>query len=112
MLEVDQVVRRTEVERDYEYSKWNRDIPFLQFDKDWQVKVIPPFGGAVARFCVKYEKAWVSVYLDCYDSLGYVGVPYWEIYPYDDDDTFRCGINETDELINAIRESINEQNKE
>lgn len=91
-----------------EHEKWIKEIPYLDFKRDWRVQVSPPFAGAVVRFRVKRGEADVSVYLDCYDKLGYFGSPYWEVYPYNDD-TFRCGINETEELIKAIEVSLKEQ---
>lgn len=50
----------------------------------------------------------MSAYLDCYEVLGFYGSPYWEIYPYDNG-IYRCNINETDELVDVIIESINNQ---
>ena len=95
----------------FEWDKWREKIPFINFPERFEVKIIPPFGGAVARFQIRdkeYEDTWVSVYLDCYDLLGYYGEPYWEIYPYNED-IYRCGMNETDELIKAITHSIDNQ---
>ena len=97
-----------ELERILEYRKWEKEIPFLQFDQDWEVKIIPHFGGVIARFLVKKGEAKVSIYLDCYDRLGCVGEPYWEVYPYDDD-VYRCSINEANLLLNAISRSLKKQ---
>lgn len=97
-----------EAERIMEYDKWVKEIPFIKFDNDWEVKVIPPFATAVARFQVQKGKAFVSVYLDCYDNLGIFGKPYWEVYPHEGD-VYRCEMNNTEELLKAIRESIAEQ---
>ncbi len=93
-------------ERIMEYSKWTNEIPFLNFDADWNIKIIPPYARAVARFIVEHNNKSVSVYLDCYDALGCCNAPYWEIYPHFDE-TFRCGLHETKELIVAIREELN-----
>lgn len=88
-----------------EGDKWRESIgqiPFIRFPADWQVQVIPPFGGAMARFRVRLPSGKEkSVYLDFYDRLGYCGHPYWEVYPYGDD-VGRCSINETDELLQMI----------
>ena len=94
-------------EQAMEMDKWNNEIPFIQFPSNWQVKIIAPFAGAVVRFRVKKVDSdkEISVYLDCYDRLGYVGEPYWEIYPYQDD-VFRCLMNEIPELIAAITEAL------
>jgi hypothetical protein len=92
----------------YEHDKWKYEMPYLLFPADWQVAVVPPFGGALIRFYVKRGNGFVSAYLDCYDRLGYVGEPYWEIHPYDED-VFRCMMGETDKLIEAISQSLDEQ---
>ena len=92
-----------------EWMKWVKEIPYIQFKKEWLVKTIPPFGGAVARFLVSepgIEKR-VSIYLDCYDLLGCFGEPYWEVYPYDGD-VFRCKMNDTKTLLEAIQKSLDE----
>ena len=100
-----------DAEREFEWRKWCKEIPFITFDKGWKVKVIPPFGGAVARFLVKSGKASVSVYLDCYEQLGCWDEPYWEIYPHDHD-VFRCAMEDINELLKAIRESFKQQARE
>jgi hypothetical protein len=58
---------------------------------------------------VKKDKAEVSIYLDCYDSLGSYGKPYWEVYPHESD-VYRCDMADTESLLNAIKHSILEQN--
>ena len=97
-----------DVARIMEYSKWDRDIPYITFPTDWQVKIRPPFGGAVVRFGIRKGDVEVSVYLDCYDNLGCEGKPYWEVHPHDDD-TFRCDMEDTEALLKAISESIDQR---
>lgn len=92
----------------FEWRKWLQEIPYIKFAPEWEVKIIPPFGGAVARFKVKFNDKEISIYLDCYDKLGCVGKPYWEIYPAKDGDTDRFLIEDTEGLINGIRESLME----
>ena len=92
-----------------EHSKWQKEIPYIQFPADWQVQISPPFAGAVVRFRVKKDKAEVSIYLDCYDRLGCYGEPYWEVYPHEGD-VYRCDMSDTESLLNAIKHSILEQN--
>jgi hypothetical protein len=89
-----------------EHEKWIKEIPYLDFPKEWKIQISPPFAGAVVRFRVKYKEADISVYLDCYDNLGCFGAPYWEVYPYDND-VYRCEMKNTEELIRVIQESIN-----
>ena len=96
----------------FEWEKWTKEIPYINFPERFEVKIIPPFTGAVIRFLVRdkeYPSVNVSVYLDCYEILGIYGSPYWEIYPYIDGDTYRCGINEIDELLQVITKSIDKQ---
>lgn len=33
-----------ECERLQEYEKWKKEFPVLHFEKEWDVKIIPPFG--------------------------------------------------------------------
>ena len=44
---------------------------------------------------------WISVYLDWYDALGFMGAPYWEAYSIEGD-TARFMLEETSALISAI----------
>lgn len=98
-------LNRYEIEHKEEWRAWVKKIPAIEFDKGWKVKVIPPYAGAVARFIVEANDKFVSVYLDCFDALGYYGSPYWEVFPYDDD-VGRCDINDIDELMSMIRHSL------
>jgi len=84
--------------KEFEWSKWRGQIPYISFPSNWEVKIIPPNGGAIVRFLVNPN---VSVYLDCYDLLACYGEPYWEIY--NGDDIYRCDINDTETLIAAIQ---------
>lgn len=91
----------------YEWGRWSREIPNINFPKEWNVKIIPPSNGAIVRFIIN---DFISVYLDCYNKLGYYkhpNNPYWEVYPYKDD-IFRCGISEIDELLHTIQTSIDD----
>jgi hypothetical protein len=95
------------VERHHEWEKWQMEIPFISFLADWEVRVIPPVGGAIVRFIVRHKqtKNSCSVYLDCYGELGGCDVPYWEVYPYHGD-CHRCEMENTEELLQTIKESI------
>ena len=89
-----------------DWRKWIDEIPFINFPQDWQIKITPPIFGAIVRFRVNTPKASdISVYLDCYDRLGFFGEPYWEVYPYKDD-IFRCKMNDIESLLKAISEVI------
>ena len=98
-----------EYDRAFEVRSWCDLIPPLELPPTWKIKVIPPFGGALARFIVVTEFGNVSVYLDAYDQLGCMdNKPYWEIYPGSDEDgnPDRYQMNETKELINGIAKAI------
>ena len=99
------IFKRHEIEEKEEWEKWTNEIPFIKWPPDWEVKAVPPSMGAIIRYQIKTPKcAFISVYLDCYDRLGWVGKPYWEVYPHNDGECFRCLLKETDLLIKAIGE--------
>ena len=93
------------LEKDEDWRGMVSAIPFIQFDDGWQIQVIPPFGGAMARFRVLCNGKTVSVYLDCHERLGIYGEPYWEVYPYQGD-VGRCAMADTAQLLTMIRHSI------
>ena len=99
-------IKRAEVEYSEEWEKWRYEIPYIKFDKEWEIKVIPPFAGAIVRFIVRSGDSSISVYLDCYDKLGCFGEPYWEMYPHKNGDVYRVRMNNVEELVNQIRESL------
>jgi len=82
-------------------------IPFLQFPRNWQIKIIPNHAGSTVRFLVSKQgkKGFLSVYLDCHDNLGYMQQPYWEVYPVGDD-TARSCIGNTVKLLSDIRAGL------
>ena len=83
----------------------------IEFPEGWKVKIIPPFGGAMGRFRVynEDESRSVSVYMDCYDNLGYMGgKPYWEVYPTVEDDVARFWMGQESEMISEIKRTFGE----
>jgi hypothetical protein len=109
---MENLVDRYKLEEEEQWRDWINKIPTIKFPKEWNIKIIPAFGGAMARFMVQVtDKASVSVYLDVYDRLGFFGSPYWEVYPVDDD-CYRIPMNNTNELINIIKKSIRQLKKE
>lgn len=88
-----------------ECKKWMKEIPALHFEKEWNVKIIPPFGGAVIRFWIDYNGKHVSVYFDAYDELGCVGEPYFEFY--DGEECYRYYMNESEEMMEDIKNFLN-----
>ena len=106
MISIEKIKKRIEVEEDFEYMKWVNEIPALNFKKEWSVKIVPPFSGAVVRFQVETEKDFLSIYLDCYNELGFMNAPYWEIYSRVTEDTYRFNINDTKGLLRKIEQLL------
>lgn len=91
----------------FEWPKWIKEIPFIKFPASWEVKVIPPKACAVVRFLVrKNNSEIISIYLDCYEELGYFGEPHWEIYPDKDGNNSRFAMNDIGGLLKAIAASL------
>lgn len=92
----------------HEWDKWAKEVPYIAWPAHWLVTAVPPFAGAIIRYRIKLRrmKDFISVYLDCYDKLGFYGSPYWEIYPDENGDCHRCGINEVDELLEEIEKAL------
>lgn len=113
-MNIDEILIRAKVEQKYEWLKWAGKIPFISFPKEWLIKIMPPFAGAVVRFSAKHPDLpdCISVYLDCYDTLGFYGEPYWEAYSINGD-TFRCPMADTNALLCAIDDEFTrrKQNK-
>lgn len=99
---------RFKIEQQDEWRRWRQETPLIPMQPGWIMKPLPPFAGAIVRFSMGREGSdnRASVYLDCYDRLGYMGSPYWEVYPVDGD-VGRCLMHEVDELIRLIQESLN-----
>ena len=104
-------IKHLQYEEQRHFRKWAHKMPFLQFPSDWKIKIIPPYCNAMVRFVIEKESAWVSVYFDVDNKLGYYDTPYWEAYPYEDD-VFRCSFGEEDLLLKAIEKSLDDQLKE
>ena len=94
-----------------ETRKWITELPICHFEKEWDVKIIPPFGGAVIRFWINYNDRHVSVYFDAYSELGYMcdenenPIPYFEYY--DGEECYRYYMNEVDKMMEDIKNFLN-----
>lgn len=94
-----------------ETKKWAKELPALHFEKEWDVKIIPPFGGAIIRFCIDYNKKHVSVYFDAYSTLGWEfdknenPIPYFEYF--DGKECYRYYINESEKMMEDIKNFLN-----
>lgn len=88
--------------------QWEEE-PWLNFPEWMEVKIVFPFGGAAARFRVR-DKAnpdkEISVYYDVKDQLGYVGKPYFGIYPSSVGEPERFLARESNKLVTAIGEAL------
>lgn len=95
------------------WREWGTKIPRLKFDADWEVAIIPPFGGALARFVVYKNGKYVSVYFDAYSRLGSMydendePIPYWECYPTSDGEAERFLLGEEEQLMKEMRKVLN-----
>jgi hypothetical protein len=105
---MERMLSSMECGKHFEWQKWVDEIPYLQLPNHLKIKPIPPLNSAVVRFLVtdRNEKHSVSVYLDCYDELGIMGKPYWEIYPNEEGDTTRFWLDETKDLVEEIDKTI------
>lgn len=63
---------RSRVETEEHWREWCGKLPYLHFKEKYEVKIIPPFAGALVRFVVKYNDKSVSVYFDGYSELGWM----------------------------------------
>lgn len=101
----------SDYERVQESRKWMKEIPALHFEKEWDVRIIPPFGGAVIRFWIWHNGKRVSVYFDAYSELGYMydeddnPIPYFEFY--DGEDCRRYYMDESEQMMEDIKEFLN-----
>lgn len=99
--------KRFEIEAAQGWREIGMAMPWIKFPAEWEVRIIPPFAGATARFCVRLpDGEEVSVYADHFNALGFYGgfdkpKPYWEVYPYRGD-TGRCDIDDIRELLDMI----------
>jgi len=99
-----------QMEKEFEWTKWANEIPFIKWPANWEVKAIPPFCGAIIRYWIMTPRGNISVYLDCYDVLGYFGEPHWEVYPDSEDNNARFAMNDVEGLLKCIEgNSLNEK---
>ncbi len=110
-------MQRFEIEDKEGWHGWCDQIPAIPMKQDWEVRILPPFMGAMARFSVRRGVASVSVYLDVFDRLGSFSygdepVPHWEIYPDAAGDNWRCPMEDVDALVDAIEDSLERQERD
>jgi hypothetical protein len=99
--------QRYEVERHEDWRFWTmKNVPFLKLDPDWEIAVIAPFGGAMARFVIRNGSHTISVYMDTMAALGAWETPHWEIYPDSSGENSRFSLSESEAMLEAIRLSF------
>ena len=101
-LDMDKQIAAYQYDVSFETNKWAKLMPELELPAGHSIKIIPD-GTAVVKFQVINTKnqKWASVYLDCYDLLGCVGSPYWEVYA-PGEDCERFAMADTAGLIATI----------
>ena len=112
MDNIDRIMITAQIATMDEWDKWREKIPYMSFPSSWLVKAIPPFDGAIVRYNIQHKhrpKSFVSVYLDCYDRLGYFGQPYWEIYPAKGGDTARFAMANVEDMVREIGKALRSQ---
>ena len=113
MYDPQSMAMELEIAKRKNYEKWRKELPAFHFDEKWEVKIIPPFAGAVIRFYISYKDKFVSVYFDSDSSLGFMyddndnPIPYFECY--DGQETYRYLIDEAEEMMSEIREYLNSE---
>lgn len=107
MIDLDLEHKRFDIEEQEKWKYWCYKMPALRFDPSWDVYIIPPYAGAMARFLVRKGERFADVYFDAYSRLGWMmagsePIPYFELYPWEND-VKRYRLDEVDELMNDIR---------
>ena len=106
-------ILRSRIEHEENWREWCTKIPPLHFGSDWDVYIIPPFGGALTRVAIKKNGKPVSVYFDAYSQLGHMcdrdgkPIPYFEIYPSPDGEPRRYLPDETEHMMEDVRAVLN-----
>jgi len=108
-MNLDKMLLSGQMDKAFEWQKWCGEIPYIKFPKDWEVQVIPPFCAAVVRFRARKNKKEISVYLDCYDNLGFFGEPHWEAYPIKDNNN-RYAMNDWKKLLKDMEAEFKRKN--
>ncbi len=95
-------VDRYKIEEVEKWKDFTVSMPFIKFPPDWEIQMMAPFNGALARFRVKLPSgAEKSIYFDAHNALGYMDGPYWEVYPHQGD-VGRCYQHDVAELLKMI----------
>lgn len=102
--------QRSDLEHAEDWHHWTKNAPKLKFQSNWQVQIVPPWGGAMARMIIWDGDCKVSVFWDTIGRLGCMESPYYEIHPCrKGEDIERFLVNECDEMMHAIHLSLQNQ---
>lgn len=58
-------------------SYWIENIPYLNFEPDWQVKSLPPYNGAITNIHIKKGDNLIKLALYSCSVKAIVQGPYW-----------------------------------
>ncbi len=94
-----------EIDRDDKWLEWECKIPELNFDSSWNVRIIPPFAGALIRFKVFKGDKYCSVFLDVFNNLGWQKKAYWGVLSYTDDE-YEIAMDNVEELMKVIKSIV------
>ena len=79
---------RIKLERDESWNDYRDTMPFSEIRQGYKIKVIPGFNGAIFRFRILAKDGNdYSIYFDGTGALGAMSVPYYELYPYREEDS-------------------------
>jgi len=116
MKSLEDQLSRHKIEKEEKWDEYNTAMPFIPVLEDWEIRILPPFGGALMRFQLQKGKRHFSIYFDATGALGIMTSPYWEVYPMilkevDEngnpiEDTMRYYQNEFREMIKDIYEQV------
>jgi hypothetical protein len=104
---VDELLTIAHYDNIQESKKWNKKLPVFHFKQEWNVRIIPPFQGAIIRFTIKYNGKRVSVYFDGYSRLGqmhdsnYKPIPYFQC-TYEKDSIKYYYLDESENMMKDI----------
>lgn len=81
---MDPLIAQSVVETSNYWHEWIPYIPWIHFPCHFDIKIIPPYGGAMVRFEIRLHnqpnRRKVDVYLDCNQRLGFFDdKAYWEV---------------------------------
>lgn len=100
------VTERANVERDESWRELSNKIPFIKFKEHWEVRVMPPWCFALARFNVrdsnKKDSPYCSIYLDILTSMQGMDGCFWEVCTLDVAEPERFELLDVEGVVDCI----------